>query len=134
MKTALKQRGLIKLAKGKATIRKGSLWHAGLYVKADHLVRNFSCTIAYSFVRKREDHITPHKQSIFPLVVVNSDQSLRGWQMHTIHIFVEYDFAKHDNFIGPRIGLFYNAPVSGQRIFKTKTVGAQFGVDIAWDM
>ncbi len=133
MKTAQHQSGLIKLAKGEAKVDKGSIWTAGVFLKADHIVRGFSFLFGYTFVNKNKDQLCPCKTDKFCPPIVNSDEMLEGFKMHTVHLWFEYDFTKEDAHIGPRVALFYNHQVGGKRIFKTNMVGGSFGLDIAWD-
>ncbi len=134
LKTGPQQSGLIKLAKGIVTTDKGSVWHAGLYVKADHVARGFSLTFAYSFGAKGRDALSPEKPDIFDPAIINSDEMLKGWKMHTIHLFAEYDFTQEDSKIGSRLGIFYNRQIGGKRIFKTNLAGGSFGLEIVWDV
>jgi hypothetical protein len=131
MKTAIRQSGLIKLAHGCATVDAGTLWISGTYIKADHLCRRLSLLTGYSYAHKNADHIVPADPSIFDSFVVNSDPELQSWGMHTIHIFLEYDFTKENHVCGPRLGFFANIPVSGKRIFKSSLENVSFGLEIA---
>lgn len=133
MKTALRQSGLIKLAKGEAKVGKGTVWTGGTYLKADHFIANFSLTFAYSFASSNADTLSPCNTVIFDPTIVNSDQFYQGWKMHTLHLLVDYDFNREGRMFGPRIGIFYNAQISGERIFKTNMVGGIFGLDIVYD-
>jgi len=42
-------------------------------------------------------------------------------------------FAEQNNKYGKRIGLIFNYPVGGKRIFKTGMTGGYFGIDIKLD-
>jgi len=134
MKTGPQQSGLIKLAKGLVEIDKGTIWNAGGYIKADHFVYGLSITLGYSFASQNRDQLCPCKPDIFNPSIVNTDEMLKGWKMHTINLFIEYDFTKENSKLGPRIGLLYNAQVGGKRTFKTNIFGGNFGLDIAWDI
>ncbi len=134
LKTGPQQSGLIKLARGKVTTEKGALWHAGLFLKADHFVRGLSLTFAYSFAGKSKDELCPEQPDLFDPSIINSDEMLKGWKMHTIHFFAEYDFTQEDSHIGSRLGVFYNRQVGGKRIFNTNLAGGTFGLEIVWDV
>ncbi len=134
MKTGPQQSGLIKLAKGLVEIDKGAIWNAGGYIKADHFVYGLSVILGYTFASQNRDHLCPCKPDIFIPSIVNSDEMLKGWKMHTINLFVEYDFTGPDSKFGPRIALLYNAQVGGKRVFKTNILGGNIGLDIAWDI
>lgn len=134
LKTGPRQSGLIKLAKGKIITDKGSVWHAGFYAKADHFVRGLSCTFGYSFAAKNRDTLTPDQPNLFDPAIINSDEMLKGWKMHTVHFFVEYDFTQEDSKMGHRFGIFYNRQIGGKRIFQTNPAGGSFGFEILWDV
>ncbi len=133
MKTAESQSGLIKLAKGCAQINRGTQWMAGTFLKADHVVRGLSLLVAYSFANKNSDEIEPENPFLFDPCIVNSDEMIQGWKMHTVHFLAEYDFTKEHRTFGPRIGFFYNVQVGGKRVFKTNMGGVNFGLEIAID-
>lgn len=129
LKTALYQSGLIKLAKGQVTIDRRSLWNAGLYLKADHITRGLSLLFGYTF--SNQNNITLDTcDCCFDPGIINSDEALQGWKMHTLHFWSEYDFSKEDSRTGVRLAAFYNLEVSGKRIFKTSTGGGSIGIDI----
>lgn len=133
VKTAPCQSGLIKLAKAEVKVDKGSLWTAGTYLKADHFTLGFSLLFGYSFVNKKSDQLTPCNCILFCTPILNDDEMLKGFKMHTLHFALEYDFTKEDANFGPRIAVFYNHQVGGKRIFKTNMVGGNAGIEIAWD-
>ncbi len=133
MKTGLYQSGLIKLAKGKAKIDRGSLWNAGIFIKADHIYRGLSFLFGYIFSKQNSIDISPC-DDCFSSAIANSDEMLKGWKMHTLNFLAEYDFTKEDSTVGTRIGLFYNLEIGGKRLFKTNMVGGNFGIDITWNM
>lgn len=133
MKTDSEQNGFIKLAKGEATIKKGTIWDVGTYIKADHVIRGLSFLLGYSFVSKDDDTLTPTNTAIFDPTAANSDEMLKKWKMHTVHFMAEYDFAKEHAQWGPRIGIFYNRQVSGKRTFNTNIIGGYAGLEIAWN-
>lgn len=132
MKTSTPQNGFIKLAKGCAEIDRGSIWQVGTYLKADHIIRNASLLVGYSYSNERSGTICPTDTCIFDPGIVNSDEMLRGWKMHTIHVLGEWDFLKECSFFGPRFGVFGNFIVGGQRIFNTHIGGGMVGIDLVW--
>lgn len=134
MKTGAAQQGIIKLAKGEAKEEEGTLWHAGSYIKADHVLRGLSLVFGYSYVSKNRNYLTPCDTDKYPPSIVNTDTMLFGWKMHTIHILLEYDFSKESSMFGPRVSFFYNRPIGGKRVFTTDIFGGNLGLDIAWDM
>lgn len=133
LKTNLCQSGLIKLAQQDCvTSQKGTIWELGAYLKADHVIRGLSIIAGYAYVTEQPDHLSTCDSAIFSSSVINSDSVLGTWNMHTLNLRAEYDFTKHDSWIGPRITFFYDFPISGKRIFRTAMVGGHVGVDIAW--
>lgn len=132
MKTSTLQNGWIKLTKGQAETRPGSLWQIGLYLKADHVLRGLSILTGYSYSTQRPTSISPSNTNIFDAGITNSDSMLFGWKMHTIHLLAEWDFLKEIGFFGPRVCVFGNIIVGGQRIFRTNIGGASVGIDLIW--
>lgn len=133
LKTAAEQSGIIKLAIDNTTVKKGTIWNTGILLKADHFVYGLSFMAAYSYAGEQKTHLTPCNTKLFNATIANSDPILKGWNMHTVHIVAEYDFAKQESKIGPRIGGFYNCQVGGTRVFKTNIAGGSLGLDIAWN-
>ncbi len=134
MKTAPAQSGIITLAKGEATISRGTIWTVGTYMKADHFVRGFSLLFGYSYAQKNNDTICPTNIDIFPPAYVNNDEVYKSYAIHTVNFMAEYDFAREGHQFGPRIGIFYNLPVGGKRYFDTATATGMLGLDICWDL
>lgn len=132
LKTDLQQSGVIKLAQDQVKYDMGPLWSVGTYAKADHL-GPVSLIVGYSYARKEHDTVCPCNCDIFSSVIANTDEQLASWQMHTIHLLLEYDATRENSWWGPRIGFTYNAQVGGRRVFKTNTVGGYVGIDLAWN-
>jgi len=131
LKTAFDQSGLIKLASGKAIIDRGVVWNAGLFAKADHICRGISFLLGYSFAQQNKDTLTTCNPC-FDACIANSDETLQGFNMHTIHLWAEYDFTQSDACGGVRVALFYNNQIGGKRIFKTNVIGGDVGIDFTW--
>lgn len=138
IKTDINQTGIIKLATAKTLIEKGPIWDIGAYVKADHLGCGVSVTLGYTIVTKEEDCACAGDcaggPTVFDPIIVNSDEQLKGWTMHNLHLLVELDLTKEGHHVGPRIGFIYNANIGGKRNFKTNMVGGAFGLDFAWTL
>ncbi len=130
--TDVEQSGMIKLAKDTVLFKKGSIINCGFFAKADHIIAGISLLIGYSRTHKRNDRVIP-KNSNFTQINANSDQALKGWDQHTIHLKADVDFTKKTNIFGPRIGVFYNHQLSGLRTFKANMIGGNFGFEINWD-
>jgi hypothetical protein len=132
MRTSASQNGFIKLTKGEATTKPGTLWQIGTYLKADHVLRGLSMLIGYSYSTQRPSSVCPCNTAVFDPGIVCSDSMLLGWKMQTIHLLAECDFLKETGFFGPRIGVFGNIIVGGKRIFNTSIGGAMVGIDLVW--
>lgn len=123
--------GFIKLASGAARIKPGTLYETGLYVKADHIFRGLSLLVAYSYVGKGHDRLTPCASGVVPSAARN-DQALQPWTMQTVHYLIEYDFTKQKRFICPRLSLYCDQQMGGKRVFDADMTGVGFGMEIAW--
>lgn len=132
MRTSSLQNGFIKLAKGTALVRPGTVWHLGAYVKLDHIHDAFSWTTAYSFNQRLSTKYLPSNTGTFPYPVVNGDEQLQSWSMHVIHIVWEFDLGAEGNTAMPNVTFLMNIPVGGQRIFNTMTGGAAGEVNMTW--
>jgi hypothetical protein len=132
MKTDLAQNGFIKLTKGAARVTPGVIFELNGYLKADHIVGGLSLFTGYSFAMQRCTTITPCQTSVFEPNIVCCDSVNFGWKMHTFQFYAEYDFSNRSSALGPRVGIFYNAVIGGQRIFNTNMGGGYVGLDIAW--
>jgi len=129
MKTAFDQNGFIKLTSGCANVDQGSIVSAGIYAKADHISRGLSFLIAYRFDKQFRTFLFP-KSRLFNYEIVNSDKELFGFQMNTLNFVLEYDWATYECPQKPRAQLFFDIPVSGKQIYKTKLIG--LGVIFDW--
>lgn len=132
MKTSKKQNGLIKLAQGMASVVPGTIWTLGCYFKMDHFTPRLSFTFAYRFDEQRRTRISPIDKEIFNYNIVNCDNTLLGWTMHSLNFIFEYDLATCHDINQPHIEAFINLPISGKRIFKTEMYGAGIGIDYTW--
>ena len=132
VKTATGQSGIIKLAKTSVETHEGSQWRVGSYIKADHAIRGLSVLLGYSFSGQDKTTYTPQDTQSFFYSIINSDEMLQGWNMHTFHFAVEYDFAHQHSTCGPRISFFYDKVIKGKRVFKTNMFTASAGIEILW--
>jgi len=134
LKTDLMESGPIRSTFSSIRTSKGADWNTGIYFKADHFAYGLSFTTAYSFSGEQKTHLSIPYNSPFDSAIINSDSSLQGWNMHTLHFSAEYDFATHDSQSGLRVGAFYTLQLQGTRVFETNMLGGTFGLDIAWTM
>ncbi|HEX2978104.1 MAG TPA: hypothetical protein VHO47_03215 [Candidatus Babeliales bacterium] len=133
LKTAEQQNGFILLAQNKVQIDPGTIWELGTYFKADHFVRGLSLLAGYSFTKRDADSLELKTGgSYFNELVINSDERLRGWNMHTVHAMIEYDCADTLRDVGPRIGFWFDIIAGGRRIFNAHLYDLMIGLDCAW--
>ena len=132
MQTDVNQSGMIFLAEDEASIKRRANWEAGAYLKGDHVYKGLSFIFAYSYASQNKQKLDPKDCTIFSPDIVNENQMLKGFNMHTLNFIVEYDFTKEDRRVGPRISFFYNVQVAGQRTFDTNIGGGAIGLDINW--
>lgn len=125
------QNGLIQLARAKAQVDPGTIWEASTYFKADHFIYGWSFLAGYTFT-KREHTTIESSQISTDKSIINNDGPLKPWQMHVIHLFIEYDFTKKPTGPGPRVGFFYNRVVAGERVWDANIKAGYFGLDIGW--
>lgn len=130
MKTDRRQNGFIKLAQGCATIERGTIWFAGAFCKLDHIAEGFSLLAGYTYCAEKNTTLHPANTCCFEPSAVNCDSCLDGWNMHTLHLIADYDFAQPHMRLSPRIGFFANINLGGKRIFKTTMAGCSCGLDI----
>jgi hypothetical protein len=130
MKTDIRQNGLIKPAQGCATIQRGTIWFAGAFGKLDHIAEGFSLLAGYTYCAEKNSTIHPVNTCCFESSTVNCDNSLNGWNMHTLHLIADYDFAQPHRRISQRIGIFANINLGGKHTFRTTMAGGSCGLDI----
>lgn len=133
IKTAPYQSGIIKLATTQADVQKGNYWIAGTYAKADHFIGGLSLLFGYSFTNKNNDSLSICDSTVCDICAVNSDEMLQGFNMHTLHLYLDYDFTQESSLYGLHVGIFYNRIVGGERIFNTSMPGTVVGLDCTWD-
>lgn len=133
MKTDVRQQGFLKLAQGKARVSPGAIAEAGLYGKADHLIRGLSIIIGYSYDYQARTHLAAQNNYVFPVAVINTDAMYGSWDMHTIHYALEYDFTKEHHVVGPRLSFYFDQQAGGSKVFNADMTGAGIGIDIAWN-
>lgn len=140
LKTDPCQSGFIKLATGCACINPGPIWQASAYVKADHVVKGLSFLCGYTFVNKNADRVTPSNNhfspcslnnAFFNTCTVETDPQFLGWNMHTMHFMVEYDFTQPKHTVGTRLGAFIHKQLGGKRVFATNLYGGNVGLDFS---
>lgn len=133
MKTDIRQNGFIKLARGCATVDKGTIWYAGAFGKLDHIAAGFSLLAGYTFSAQQRDRLNPENTNLFDPNAANCDSTLDGWDMHTLHLAADYDCARKGHRFSPRIGIFTNITMGGEHILRTNMVGGSFGFDVSYE-
>lgn len=133
VQTSPAQSGIIRLAKTTAKVSKGTLWRAGGFVRADQFCRGLSCTVGYSFVTQNSDRLCPCDVKCFSPSIINTNEILKSWSMHTLHVLADYEFDYCDEDNGVRLGVFYNVQLSGARTINTNMVGGMLGLSMTVD-
>lgn len=132
IKVAENQSGLIKLNSTDCCVDPGTVWSIDLYTKADHLVRGLSLFIGYSYTMRERTVLQSALNFESYIRIINTDPFYDGWDMHTIHCILEYDFAQHPDDKMPRVGIIGNFPVAGHKIYNTIMSGLYLGIDLNW--
>lgn len=133
MKISEKQSTIFLPTKGQATVNRGSLWEAQLFMKADHVVQGLSVTFGYTFMHQQRSFVTPFDNNLFSYTIVNNDNRFKAYTMHTIHLLLEYDFTEQNWSYGPRVAFGFHKSVSGKQVFDGYTINGIGGLEIAWD-
>lgn len=128
--TSLQQTGILHLAMAHINKHKGPRFQVASYIKADHVVRGFSLFFGYSFAGAYSDILHAKNTTLFSYENINSNDQIKGWNMHTIHYTFEYDFSLKNAQVGPRISLGGVVIVGGKRIIKTDLMMFQMGLDM----
>ena len=129
--TDASQNGLIKLVKAEASEHEGTIWELCAYLKADHFCAGLSFLAGYNFAVQHRNQLALCGTDFITNETANADSTLLGWKMHTVNLLLEYDWTQDGNALGPRLGIFYNLQVGGQRTFKTNMAGGFLGFDFA---
>jgi hypothetical protein len=124
--------GFITLGLGEADVHPGTVWRTGVYIKADHFYNGLSFILAGTYEQQNRTQINPCDQQRFSQDHVQSDPRYLSWARSIIHLLAEYDFACETSTFGPRVALFYNRELTGERVFSIHTLGSYLGVDINW--
>lgn len=109
-------------------IERKPLFEVGALVKADHVVRGFSCTLGYSYTQQLSTNAKARNHFLDCHSTVEN-----GFIFHTLHIVLELDCILEEYAIGPRIALLYNHSLGGKNIFDTSTMNGRVGIDVAWN-
>jgi hypothetical protein len=96
-------------------------------------VRGLSVTVGYSYTRKNADRVLPCDTCFSCESVASNDGRFLPWHMQVIHVLADYDFTKEGALAGAHLGFFYNAQISGERVFNTNMAGALFGIQMLVD-
>jgi hypothetical protein len=132
LKTSPDQRGWIRLAQDYARVKKGTIWHIDGYLKADHVINNFSLTLGFSYDHAQKTRLNLCNQSSYNHTLVNSDARHQSWTMTSLHFTIERDFASFTHPYAPRVGFTIDTSLTGKRALKNTMFGAFIGCDIDW--
>jgi hypothetical protein len=133
IKSALGQNGFIKLAKANVKRDMGNIYEVGGHFKVDYETASFYA--GYTYAHKGSDSLTAKNSTLYPGSTLNSDEMLKGWSTHTVHIGAEVDFANENkrNF-HPKFGISYNHVVRARRAFENSTVVGSLGISITCEI
>lgn len=128
VKTNSQQQGIILFNQQPVHVHKGPIAIAGALLKGDHFLRGLSFNLAYQFNYQGKD---TWKLCSTGQCYPFDDQRLSSWNMHTINLGLDYDFANRNHPCAPRIGFIYNTPITGDRIFLTPLIGGELSFIIS---
>lgn len=133
MKTDIEQHGQIKLASGPVHFKRGNIWQVGAFIKTDHMPWGLSVMLAYSYSTQQRTTLVLPSNSAFSNNIINSDNTLNSWRMHTINTSIEYDFAvEQEKQFLPRFKLNFDIPFGGKNVFKNMVFSSTVGFDFVW--
>lgn len=133
IQSALGQNGFIKLAKTDVTRDMGSLYQIGGFFKLEY--GRGSLFTGYTYNHKGSDVLTAKDAATYPGSNINTDEMLKGWSMHVVHVGAQFDLADNEEQkIHPRFGVQYNHVVRARRAFLNHTVGGSLGFSLTWDV
>lgn len=132
MNNSLSGNNLLIAQDGLATIQRGPLWAASIYLEMDHLYKGFSGTIAYNYTKNCAYTITPFDQVQFPKALVNQSHLLDSWSLGSFYLQFDMDFATEAQPNSPTITIFCNIPVAGQLCPKTNIFGGSCNLQISY--
>lgn len=133
VQTSNLQNGAIMLAAGAMREDLGNLWNVGTYAKADHIAGGLSLLFGYTYTAQEQSTLAPYDTTMFPNTAGISNSMLGKWVMQSIHVAGDYDFSQEGRWFNPRIGIFYDRPVAGKRIYNTDMIGGLLGANITWE-
>jgi hypothetical protein len=92
------------------------------FVKADHVIKGFSCGFGYTFSHEFERK-----------TVGTTPFSKNTSTQHDIHLMLEYDFTKKQAVLGPRIGFAFHSTVGGKNCLKSSLTQGTLGIEISFN-
>jgi hypothetical protein len=130
LKTDINQTEHVLLQTGRATKDHGLTWKFNLYAKGVNLVKGISLKAAYEYTKHDSDSLTS-KTSKFNTSIINSANSLKEWNLHSLIFQVNWDSfrVKRDIPAKPQLSLFYKLPLGGKNIINPHTFGGQLAVN-----
>jgi hypothetical protein len=150
MKTSAAQSGIIELEFGKAELNPGALWQLGGFAKLDRPIGGLTALIGYSFTAQERNKLTVKDSNFLSTfiaadnvstnptrttkdVIVNSNNTLSNWFVHTLHFLLEYNVRAHiHSAAAPNVSLYYNLPIDSRLTWKTDMLGGGVGFSAAW--
>ena len=132
VKTALGQNGFIKLAKTKVERDMGNLYDIGGHFKLEYGRAAFYT--GYTYAHQGGTSLTSQDSKLYPGSILNTDEMLKDWSMHTLNLGAELDFSNDETQrIHPKCGICYNHVLRARRAFLNDTVAGSIGFSITFE-
>lgn len=129
VKTNHDQSGLLLFQKRLIDEEWSPLLVASAYLKADHVCRGFSVLLGYSYTTQgRSTWLDLDSGNMY----IFCDPRLAGFNMSTMHLNLEYDFATPAHPKAPVISMVCSFPFAGEHIFVPNMVGGGLGLSCTW--
>lgn len=130
IKTNRAQTEFLLLNKADATKEHGLLWQFYLYAQAFRMIHGFSGKVAYQFLKKDADRLSPVTSDV-SADIANTARSLSQATLHNVIFSLDFDpfFKKNNPSFVPQFSIFYKQPVNGKGFIDLATVGGQLHIN-----
>ncbi len=129
IKTEIHQTEFLLLKKAKVTKDHGLVWRFNLWAQAYHFFSGLSLKVAYQYLKRDGDTLTPHCNDVSCLIM-NTARSLEEDNVHHFIFSATYDACPQRRNLKarPHINFFVKLPFAGKGIIDPMTIGGQFAV------
>lgn len=127
LKTNRYQTDFLLLHKGKATKSPGMTWKFNLFLQKKFL-KYLTAKVVYQYFKVDSSKLTAQTNK-FDYQIINTAQRLQEWSSQNLIFQFNADLFKteNDSKIKPQISMFMKIPLTGKRVIRATTVGAQIG-------